>query len=134
MKKILFFSLLVIFCACSKEKICLEGYKSLRQGDCNMFVEENINKSSTFAEYQLNLKGRDITTNEEVIFKPNPRGWEGYYGYINIGDTVVKKEGEPVIYVLKKDSILKISFENFCDDNFDFDKVLSVTLRKDKLN
>ena len=54
--------------------------------------------------------------------------WIPISEHINIGDTIIKKKGDPIIYVYKNDSIIVHAFENFCQKsiNHKTDEIKSI--------
>ncbi len=129
-KNILTFILLSLLSfSCDNDAICLEQYKDLQRNKCNIVVTENITKNSSFGHNNLKIKGKDIITQRIIPFNPSPRGWNSLADYISIGDTVVKQYGEAIMYVYKKDSIVEMNLVDICDEDFDWDKILNITLR-----
>ena len=105
-----------------------------KQQNCNIVVTDNINKSSHWISADLKLKGIDLITGEEVLYKSKAREWAPLSDYINIGDTVVKIEGEAVMYVYKKDSIIIRNLSNMCKKNFDWKKDVYTFILRDTIN
>lgn len=91
-----------------------------KQQKCNIVVTDNINKSSHWVSARLKLTGIDLITGKEVLYKSKTRDWGQLSDYINIGDTVVKNEGEAIMYVYKKDSIVIDDLSNMCNPDFDW--------------
>ena|SRR5690554_1610669 len=130
MKKTVFIILLIILNSCTEEFQCESTYNYFLKNNCNIVVEKNLNKSSSFAQSYLNIKGKDLNTNKVVKFKPEPRGWEPYAKYISVGDTVVKKEGEAIMRIYKKDSVITVSYDNYCNkEKFNRENILTFVLR-----
>lgn len=108
---------------------CEHGQKLLFKEKCNLIVERNYNtEKSSFALGTLKIRGTDAETGKEELFGGD-RGWEPFAKHIFIGDTVVKKEGEAIMRIYKKDSIITLSYQNVCDENFDWDNILTFVLR-----
>lgn len=122
--------LLLIIQACGKSQ-CDDFHKIVLNQQINIIVDKNYNtEDSSFALGTLKLIGRNTETNENEKFHPDTRGWQPFAQYIAIGDTVIKKNGEAIMYIYKKDSIVSISYENFCDKTkYNQNKVLKIIKR-----
>jgi len=66
-------------------------------------------------ENYFNVKGRDPRTNEKCDCKSefSYRWWSSYLDKLSIGDTIIKRKGELVFSIHKKDTIL--SFPWICE-------------------
>ena len=130
MKKILLLITLSIYYGCGESQ-CNDFHKIVLNQQSNIIVDRNYNtEKSSFALGTLKLKGRNLETNKSEYFHPDTRGWQPFAQYISKGDTVLKKKGEAIMYIYKKDSIVSISYENFCDKTkFSQDKVLNIFRR-----
>lgn len=128
MQKILIIvSFYLLIYSCDTSGDCLFYTK---QQNCNIVVTDNINKSSHWVSARLKFKGIDLTMDKEVLYKSKTRDWGALSDFINIGDTVAKNEGEAIMYVYKKDSIVKMDLRNICKEDFDLRKgVYTFTLR-----
>ena len=135
MKRNLLFTL--FFCilnnACDTSGSCSVYLASNKQQSCNIVVTDNIRKSSHWATPNLKLKGIDLATGKEVLYKSKAREWGPLSDYINIGDTVVKNEGEAIMYVYKKDSIVIRDLSNMCDKDFDWKKDVYTFILRDTI-
>lgn len=130
MKKIILLSVSsLIFYSCG-DFFCHESQKVLLKEHCNLIVERNFNtEESSFALSTIKLRGRNTKTNQPERFHGD-RGWRPYTKHIAISDTVVKKQGEAIMRIYKKDSIITISYEDFCDKTkFNQDNVLKIIVR-----
>src|SRR5690606_19769595 len=136
MIRILLFTL--FFCilnnACDTSGSCSVYLASDKQQSCNIVVTDNINKSSRWVSASLKFKGIDLTTGKEVLYKSKTRDWSPLYIYINIGDTVVKNEGEAIMYVYKKDSIVIRNLSNMCNTDFDWKKDVYTFILRDSIS
>ncbi len=113
--------LMLLFFSCDNSGNCSNAY--FKQQNCNIVVTDNINKSSHWGGGgHLKFKGIDLTTGEEVLYKSKAREWNPLSDYINIGDTVVKNEGEAIMYVYKRDSIVVDDLSKICNPDFDWEK------------
>ena len=125
----LFFFILIVSCDTSGD--CLFYTK---QQNCNIVVTDNINKSSHWVSARLKFKGIDLTTGKEVLYKSKTRDWRALSDYINIRDTVVKNEGEAVMYVYKKDSIVIMNLSEICKEDFDLRKNVYTFILRDSIS
>lgn len=130
MKKILLLLILSMFCGCGESQ-CNDFNKIVLKQQSNIIIDRNYNtEKSSFALGTLKLKGRNLETNKSEYFHPDTRGWQPFAQYISIGDTVIKKKGEAIMYIYKKDTIVSISYENFCDKTkYDQNQVLKIMVR-----
>ncbi|MCE6992285.1 hypothetical protein [Dyadobacter sp. CY323] len=99
----------VLSCYNFKEVSCEEAADGVRLDSCNVVVSE-FSKN----EYKFYLHGIIPGTNTASTFKKTNYTW-GYWFVDKIakGDTVVKKGGELLFYIYKKDTVLVFPFE--CD-------------------
>lgn len=136
-KLIVKITLVLVFLSCSNSNpdICLGNLSLIREQKCNIVVEDNINKSSRWGGGgYLKFKGININTREKVVYKAKAREWIPLSEYINIGDTVVKNEGEAVMRVYKKDSIVIRNLSNMCKKDFDWAKDVYTFILRDTIN
>lgn len=59
--------------------------------------------------YRFNIKGINPTTGQKIEYKND--GWSEYNDLISIGDTIIKKKGEVLFSIHKKDTILSLSWQ-----------------------
>lgn len=115
--------LILVFTCCESEESCAFNLRLTREQSSNIIVTDNINKSSHWGgNGLLKLRGITVDSQNEILFKSKSRGWSPLSDFINVGDTVVKKEGEAIMYVYKRDSIVKRDLSNMCDKDFDWEK------------
>lgn len=89
---------------------CDSYTKLLSNDECNLVVEIPPSEYSNL----FKTKGYDPITHEEKICNNENRWWSIYKKEIEEGDTIVKKKGELVFYIHKKDTI--IAHEWVCYD------------------
>ena len=86
--------------------------------DCNRLAEKRrndeflvvvYNKSNT-RSYRFNISGIDPISGEKREYKTN-NGWYEYNSRISIGDTIIKRKGELIFNIHKKDTVLSIPWE-----------------------
>ena len=124
--------LMLLFFSCNNSENCSSAY--FKQQNCNIVVTDNIRKSSHWATPNLKLKGIDLATGKEVLYKSKAREWGPLSDYINIGDTVVKNEGEAIMYVYKRDSIVVDDLSKICNPDFDWEKDEYTFILRDTIN
>ena len=107
MKNIIFIFLFVFFQSCSD---CDSYTQIIAEEECDLVVEV---PPSQYSEL-FKTKGYDPTTKETKFSESANRWWNQYKKEINKGDTIVKKKGELVFYIHKKDTV--IAHEWVCYD------------------
>ena len=60
--------------------------------------------------YRFNVSGINPITGKKIEYKTN-NGWNEYNNRISIGDTIIKRKGELVFNIHKKDTVLSIPWE-----------------------
>lgn len=126
---------MIVFFSCDNSGNYSVSLRLAKEQNCNIIVTDNINKSSHWGGGgHLKLKGIDLITREEVLYKSNAREWNPLSDYINIGDTVVKNEGEAIMYVYKKDSIVIKNLSNMCKKDFDWKKDVYTFILRDSIS
>ena len=139
MKKEFIFNIalvLILFsCDNSNQNACFGSLSLIKEQKCNIVVDDNITKSSFWgANGYLKFKGIDIDTKKIIIYKAKGRDWSPLSDYINIGDTVIKNEGEAIMYVYKKDSIVIRNLSNMCKKDFDWKKDVYTFILRDSIS
>lgn len=124
---------MLLFFSCDNSGNC--SVVMNKRQSCNIVVTDNIGKSSHWGGGGLlKFKGIDLTTGEVVLYKSKTREWRPLSDYINIGDTVVKNEGEAMMYVYKKDSIVIRNLNNICNADFDWKKDVYTFILRDSIS
>lgn len=134
MKKILFLilSLNLLYTSCNKSNNCSVILNIDKKQSCNIVVTDN--KAPIWGgDGTLRFRGIDLNSREQVLYKSKSRGWRPLSDYINIGDTVVKNEGEAIMYVYKKDSIVIRNLSNMCKKDFDWKKDVYTFILRDTI-
>ena len=108
---------------------CSKANKALQKNNCNIVVTENLNKTPHWGYHNLKIKGKDIESQKVILFNPEPRAWRPLSDYINVGDTITKNEGEAIMYVFKKDSIVEMNLVNICKEEFDWNNSVKIIMR-----
>jgi hypothetical protein len=82
-----------------------------REDECLLLVEKMPSETDSRFDYKginpLNKKKCDCNS------KTSDMWWVDYKKYIETGDTIIKKKGELIFSIHKKDTILRFNFE--CD-------------------
>jgi len=107
-KAIFIFILLSCITSC---KDCEKEIVIRRQDECLLIVEK---KPSVYDKY-FNFRGRSPLNGKKCDCQSESsyRWWELYIDKIEIGDTIMKKKGELIFSIHKKDTILNFNWE--CD-------------------
>ena len=108
MKKV---SVLLCFCffSCgSQVENCDLLANACKADECLLIVKKLTDKYSRF-----DYKGINPVTKKECDCNSSTsdRWWADYKEYIEIGDTLIKKKGELIFSIHKKDTILSFNFE-----------------------
>lgn len=102
--------IILFFISCDN---CERFYDDINNLESNIIVTKNLTKEQSFPK--VVIEGLSLKTKKIETLSTQNRSWIGISKYIKIGDTVIKKKREPIMYVYKKDSIIIRSFENFCN-------------------
>ena len=102
--------IILFFISCDN---CEKFYDDINNLESNIIVTKNLTKEQSFPK--VFIEGLSLKTKNKEILSTENRSLIGISKYIKIGDTVIKKKGEPIMHVYKKDSIIIRSFENFCN-------------------
>ncbi|MGD1318693.1 hypothetical protein [Chryseobacterium sp. 2R14A] len=94
---ILFLALTI---SCEKDS-AKEYAKILANEECNLVVEVPPTNSVWFK-----VKGYHPETKEEIICKTHNRWWNMFADEIEVGDTIIKKKGELIFSIHKKDTLI----------------------------
>lgn len=86
---------------------CEKLKQPARERECLVIVEKFL----PYQEYSLNVKGRNLINNEDCICKDEGRWWNQYRDLIELGDTIIKRNGELTFNIHKKDTILSFQWE-----------------------
>ena len=103
-------TLLIFFLlnSCRDMKInCEESAKEIRKTECLLIFES----LPVFGQRYLNPKGKHLVTNKECECKDNSGWWSVYENYLEKGDTIIKRKGELIFSIHKKDTILNFNWE-----------------------
>ena len=73
-----------------------------RKQECTIILEKEPSTSQAY----LDLYGADMNTGKPCHCKDNSRWWSTFSDNMSVGDTLIKRKGELVFYIHKKDTIL----------------------------
>lgn len=105
MKYSLLILLILIFNSCMRVD-CYGLAEKMRKDDFSIIVCDMPNTGS----YRFNVKGIDPITG--IITECNSsNGWNEYNNRISIGDTIIKRKGELIFNIHKKDTVLSFPWE-----------------------
>ncbi|UUC44809.1 hypothetical protein [Flavobacterium cerinum] len=107
MNKIFFLSVIFIFLSCEKID-CERLSKITREEEC-LLVVKKINDSNSV--YNFDINGQSLKTFKDTLYKEQNRWFCTYYKYLVKGDTIIKRKGELVFNIHKKDTILSFNWE-----------------------
>ena len=96
--------------SCGPTYDCNGLAENYRTDECLLIVEKLTDKYSRF-----NYKGINPITKKACDCNSNrsDRWWADYKENIGIGDTIIKKQGELIFSIHKKDTVMSFNFE--CD-------------------
>jgi len=89
---------------------CEKSTRTMAEDECNLVIQK---PPSEYPDL-FKAKGYDPITKEEKICINSNRWWSLYINEIEEGDTIVKKKGELIFYIHKKDTL--IAHEWICYD------------------
>lgn len=100
--------LILTLTSCNNLKVdCEVAAKEERKSECLLIFES----LPVFGQRSLNPQGKNIETNEDCECKDVGSWWAKYENYIEKGDTIIKKKGELVFSIHKKDTVLNFNWE-----------------------
>jgi len=97
----LYFAALLLVSACSKDS-SQEYAKILRDEECNLVIISPPYDNSVW----FSTKGYDPLTHELKTCKTHNRWWNMFADEMETGDTIVKRKGELIFAIHKKDTII----------------------------
>ncbi len=100
-KKIIYILISLLFQSCL-EIDCEANAKWAREKECNIIFES----FPKFSTYKFDAKGHDIYTGQACICEDKGRWWTQYEKFIDKGDTIIKRKGELIFSIHKKDTVL----------------------------
>jgi len=107
-KKITIFILIIFQFSCTFKPDCNLLEDSYRnEEECSMIVDVPPRPSSVY----FKTFGRTITDGKPCKCKEESRWWATFSDQIEKGDTIVKKKGELVFSIHKKDTVLNFNWE-----------------------
>lgn len=100
---VLFFCLFLVFCSCFDPKAEKKKYDCmLSQEECNLVIESPPKNNSVWFE----VKGYDPISHKKKVCKTSNRWWNLFADEMDYGDTIVKKRGELIFAIHKRDTII----------------------------
>lgn len=98
--------ILLIFTSCL-DVDCKHSADIARKQECLLIFDE----LPAFTSYKLDAKGIHLITKEECECSDENRWWSRYSTYLKKGDTIIKKKGELIFSIHKKDTVLSFDWE-----------------------
>lgn len=98
-----------IFVSCGKVD-CEKLNDIYRQGSVNIIVDE---MPIPFSRHNFLIKGKTVKTKLDTVYDEENRWLCGLYNQIDKGDTLIKRDGESVLEIHKRDTVHRFDF--FCD-------------------
>jgi len=107
---ILFFGCVYLF-SCNQANDCDASAENRRTDECLLIVKRIPSDTDDRFDY----RGINPVTKKECDCnsKRSDLWWAKYKNHIKIGDTLIKKKGELIFSIHKKDTVLSFNFE--CD-------------------
>lgn len=107
------FLLVICLClfSCGPIRDCDSTVGYYREDECLLIVE----KIPSNTDSRFDFKGINPITKKQCDCdsKTSDMWWVDYKEHIEIGDTIIKKQGELIFSIHKKDTVLNFNFE--CD-------------------
>ena len=107
-KAICFFVIGFLIYSCKTD--CHEISEVYRTEECIIIVKGIPDSTSV---YNFEIIGKTLKTRKDTIYKEQDRWFCLYYDSIEIGDTIIKRKGELIFSIHKKDTVLSFNYE--CD-------------------
>jgi hypothetical protein len=98
---ILFLLLCGLMVSCLKID-CDKAAQAARDRKCLLIIEKELSTSTPY----LKAKGINLETGEPCECEDKGRWWVQYRDYMSVGDTIIKKKGELILNIHKKDTVL----------------------------
>ena len=111
MKKCALICMCLILFSCGPTYDCEQIANAYRYDECLLIVK----KEPGDLDDRFDYRGIDPVTQKgcNCNSSTSDRWWANYKEHIEIGDTIIKKQGELIFSIHKKDTILSFNFE--CD-------------------
>ncbi len=99
--------LIIIFCSSCMKPDCERSAEAMKQKECLLIFE----KLPSFTSYKLDATGKHLITKKECTCSDESRWWAQYKNYLEKGDTIIKRKGELIFSIHKKDTVLHFNWE-----------------------
>ena len=87
---------------------CVKLSESYKVDECLIIVSDLPDNKSG---YNFKIKGISLKTGKDTVYDEENRWLCKYYKEIEKGDTIIKKNGELIFNIHKKDTILRFNWE-----------------------
>lgn len=106
--KNLYVILVLVITSCNNLKLDCEAAASAdRKTECLLIFES----LPVFGQRSLNPKGKNLITNENCECLDDGAWWSQYKDYLSKGDTIIKRKGQLIFSIHKKDTVLNFNWE-----------------------
>ena len=123
-RKICLLFLLFLVFSCDYKTDCSFFEKIRREENCVIIVDIPPRAGSVY----FNTKGRSLDNSKECNCDVESRWWAIFSEKIKKGDTIIKRKGELIFEIRKKDTILKYKWE--CKNGLYLDIPPEISTRK----
>lgn len=104
---IFLFCITFFFISC--EKIDCERLSEIKRDyECLLIISSINDINST---YNFDISGISLLTGNDTLYKEDNRWFCSFYKHMNIGDTIIKRKGELIFNIHKKDTIMSFNWE-----------------------
>lgn len=108
MRKLQMMLVTISFSACYNFKVdCEAAAMANRETECLLIFES----LPVFGQRSLNTKGKHLKTKDNCECNDDGGWWTQYEDYLEKGDTIIKKKGELIFSIHKKDTVLHFNWE-----------------------
>ena len=81
--------------------------KKAKERECLLIIE----KLPVFSKSTLDAEGKHLITKKDCKCSDGSRWWTQYRDYLEEGDTIIKRKGELIFSIHKKDTVLNFNWE-----------------------
>ncbi len=104
--KYFYLILFFMFISCSQID-CDSSALIAKERECLLIFED----LPRFSSYKLDAKGKHLINKKECTCSDEGRWWVQYIEFLEKGDTIIKRKGELIFSIHKKDTVLNFDWE-----------------------